>query len=93
MRLTPDEALYAVTMGGATALGLQGEVGSIEPGKRCDLVILAAETRFELPYHFGVNLVDGVIAGGELVVRGGAFLGVPAAPRRGSAATSAGGPA
>ncbi len=93
MRLTPDEALYAVTMGGATALGLQGEVGSIEPGKRCDLVILAAETRFELPYHFGVNLVDGVIAGGELVVRGGAFLGVPATARRGSAATSAGGPA
>jgi imidazolonepropionase len=87
MRLTPDEALYAVTMGGATALGLQDEVGSIEAGKRCDLVILAAETRFELPYHFGVNLVDGVIAGGELVVRGGAFLGATAG------ATSRNGPA
>jgi len=78
MRLTPDEALYAITMGGATALGLQDEVGSIEAGKRCDLVILAAETRLELPYHFGVNLVDGVIAGGELVVRGGQYAGGPA---------------
>ena len=78
MRLTPDEALYAITMGGATALGLQGEVGSIEAGKRCDLVILAAASRYELPYHFGVNLVDGVIAGGELVVRGGVYAGGPA---------------
>ncbi len=78
MRLTPDEALYAVTMGGATALGLQDEVGSIEAGKRCDLVILDAASRYELPYHFGVNLVDGVIAGGELVVRGGVYAGGPA---------------
>jgi imidazolonepropionase len=78
MRLTPDEALYAVTMGGATALGLQDDAGSIEAGKRCDLVILAAESHYELPYHFGVNLVDGVIAGGELVVRGGVSAGGPA---------------
>jgi len=78
MRLTPDEALYAATMGGATALGLQDDVGSIEVGKRCDLVILAAETHFELPYHFGVNLVDGVIVGGEIVVRGGVYTGGPA---------------
>ena len=78
MRLTPDEALYAVTMGGATALGLQDDAGSIEAGKRCDLVILAAESHYELPYHFGVNLVDGVIAGGELVVRGGVSAGRPA---------------
>jgi len=95
MRLTPDEALYAVTMGGATALGLQDDVGSIEAGKRCDLVILDAASRYELPYHFGVNLVDGVIAGGELVVRGGAYLGAPATTtsRRGPAGRAKGGPA
>ena len=52
-RLTPDEALYAATMGGAAALGLQDEVGSLEPGKSCDFIVLDAESRHELPYHFG----------------------------------------
>jgi imidazolonepropionase len=70
-RLTPAEALRAATMGGAAALGLQHEVGSIEAGKRCDLVILDAASHEELPYHWGVSLVDGVIAGGVPIVRGG----------------------
>ena len=71
MRLTPVEALRAATLGGACALGLQGEVGSLEAGKRCDLVVLAAEGYRELPYHFGVNLVDAVVVDGRLVVSGG----------------------
>lgn len=68
-RLTPAEALRAATLGGAAALGLQHEVGSVETGKRCDLLILDAATHQELPYHWGVNLVTGVVAGGEVVVR------------------------
>ena len=69
MRLTPDEALYAATMGGAAALGLQNEVGSLEVGKSCDFIVLGADSRHELPYHFGVNLVEGAIVGAR---RGGA---------------------
>jgi imidazolonepropionase len=68
-RLTPAEALRAATLGGASALGLQHEVGSLEPGKYCDLLVLDSATHQELPYHWGVNLVTGVIAGGEVVVR------------------------
>jgi imidazolonepropionase len=68
-RLTPAEALRAATLGGAAALGLQHEVGSLEPGKRCDLLVLDSSTHQELPYHWGVNLVTGVIAGGRVVVR------------------------
>ncbi len=68
-RLTPAEALRAATLGGAAALGLQNEVGSIELGKRCDLLVLDAASHEELPYHYGVNLVTGVVAGGELVVQ------------------------
>jgi imidazolonepropionase len=68
-RLTPAEALRAATMGGAAALGLQHEVGSVEPGKHCDLLVLDASSHQELPYHWGVNLITGVIAGGEVVVR------------------------
>lgn len=74
MRLTPAEALYAATVGGAAALGMQGEVGSLDVGKRCDVVVLQAASHHELPYHFGVNLVDGVIVDGEVVVSGGRLM-------------------
>lgn len=65
-RLTPDEALHAATMGGAAALGLQREVGSLEVGKSCDFIVLGAASRHELPYHFGVNLVEGAVVGGAI---------------------------
>ena len=67
-RVTPAEALRAATMGGAAALGLQHEVGSLEPGKRCDLLVLDSASHLELPYHWGVNLVTDVLVGGEVVV-------------------------
>ena len=68
-RVTPAEALRAATLGGAAALGLQHEVGSLEPGKYCDLLVLDAATHQELPYHWGVNLVTGVLVGGRVAVR------------------------
>jgi imidazolonepropionase len=73
-RLTPAEALRAATLGGAAALGLQREVGSVEPGKHCDLIVLDASSHQELPYHWGVDLVTGVIAGGEIVVSDGKIV-------------------
>ncbi len=66
-RLTVEEALRAATLGGARALRLEHSVGSIEVGKRADLVVLAARDYTEIPYHFGVNLARMVIAGGRLV--------------------------
>jgi imidazolonepropionase len=70
MKLTPDEALFAATRGGAAALR-RDDVGSLEIGKRCDFVVLSAASRTELPYHFGVNLVTDVVVGGRVVVRDG----------------------
>jgi imidazolonepropionase len=57
MGMTLDEAITAATLSGAWALGMEDEVGSLAPGKRCDLVILTGRDERELAYHFGVNLV------------------------------------
>ncbi len=63
MHATLEEALLAATLGGARALGMQDEVGSLEPGKRCDLLVLTGADERELAYHFGVNLVERTVIG------------------------------
>lgn len=65
--LTPEEAVAAATINGAHALALAQEVGSLEPGKRADLVVLDAPSYLHLPYRLGVDLVGAVVAGGRLV--------------------------
>src|SRR5579884_202576 len=57
MGMTLDEAITAATLGGARALALDAELGSLQPGKRCDLIILTGPDERALAYHFGVNLV------------------------------------
>lgn len=76
--LTPEEALKAATLGGARALRLQRQCGSIRPGKRCDLLLLDADSFLDIPYRLGVNLVETTICAGR-VVDDGPDLGVPAA--------------
>jgi imidazolonepropionase len=66
MGMTLDEALLAATRGGAAALALEAEVGSLEPGKRCDLIVMTGSDERELAYHFGVNLVAATYLGGQL---------------------------
>jgi imidazolonepropionase len=67
MAMTLEEALLAAALGGAHALGMDHEVGSLEPGKRCDLIILGGRDERELAYHFGVNLVAETIIGGRSI--------------------------
>jgi imidazolonepropionase len=62
MGMTLDEALAAATVGGAAALGMLDEVGSLEVGKRCDFTVLTTPDERELAYHFGVNLVAATFA-------------------------------
>jgi imidazolonepropionase len=68
MGMTLDEAITAATLGGAWALGMRDEVGSLAPGKRCDLIILTGPDERELAYHFGVNLVSRTFIGAQEVV-------------------------
>ncbi|HEY8285262.1 MAG TPA: imidazolonepropionase [Chloroflexota bacterium] len=79
LRLTVEEALRAATMGGARALRLSDRVGSLEVGKRADLVVLAAHEYAEIPYHFGVNLARTVVAGGRVVATTNPALPEPVA--------------
>ncbi|HKB48598.1 MAG TPA: imidazolonepropionase [Ktedonobacterales bacterium] len=65
MGMTLEQALYAATLGGAHALGMAQEVGSLVPGKQCDLIVLSGRDERELAYHFGVNLVAQTIIGAQ----------------------------
>ena len=68
MRLAPAEAITAATINAAHALGRANDVGSLEVGKRADVVVLDAPNHKFLGYHFGVNLVDKVVKNGRIVV-------------------------
>ncbi len=65
-RLTPAEALNAVTLNAAHAIGLGDRLGSLEAGKQADVLIVAAPDYRHLVYWLGVNLVEGVVKRGEL---------------------------
>ncbi|MEM2354770.1 MAG: imidazolonepropionase [Candidatus Bathyarchaeia archaeon] len=68
MRMTPAEAITAATINAAHAIGRAHEVGSIEVGKKADIIVLNIPNHMFLGYRFGVNLVDKVIKNGRLVV-------------------------
>lgn len=67
MGLTPAEAICAATINAAHAVGLGSKVGSLEPGKRADLLLLNVPSYRHLGYRFGTNLVEAVVAGGQLI--------------------------
>jgi imidazolonepropionase len=67
MRLTPSQAIVAATLNAAAAIQREGELGSIEPGKQADLLILSVSDYRHLGYRFGSNLVQMVIKRGELL--------------------------
>lgn len=67
--LTIGEALTAATLNAASCLGLGETVGSVEVGKRADLLLLDAPNYLHLVYHYGINPVKAVVKGGEVVHR------------------------
>ena len=68
MKLTLAEAITAATINAAHAIGRAKDVGSLEVGKKADIVVLDVPNHKFLGYHFGVNLVDKVIKNGRVVV-------------------------
>lgn len=68
MRMTSAEAIVAATINAAHAIGEADRIGSLDPGKRADIVIMNAPNHRFLGYKFGVNLVETVIKNGKVVV-------------------------
>ncbi len=64
-RLTPAEALNAVTLNAAHAIGLGDRLGSLEVGKQADLLIVDAPDYRHLAYWLGDNLVAAVFKAGK----------------------------
>jgi len=71
MGLTAAEAISAATINGAHALGCADRVGSLEPGKSADLLLLHVSDYRELTRQFGANLVRLTMKRGKLIYRAG----------------------
>ncbi|MCD6425815.1 MAG: imidazolonepropionase [Anaerolineales bacterium] len=65
MKLTPNQAIAAATINAAAAIGMDGIVGSLEPGKRADLLIMDIPDYRHIGYRFGTNLVRSVVKKGQ----------------------------
>lgn len=67
MRMSVEESITALTLNGAAALGLADSIGSLETGKKADMVILDSDNINILPYYTGMNSVATTIKGGRVV--------------------------
>ena len=67
--MTADEVVRAITIEAAAALALDDEVGSLEVGKKADILVLEETRTAEIPYRYGMNPVWRVYKEGRLVVK------------------------
>jgi imidazolonepropionase len=68
LKMTPEEIWNAVTVNAAYAIGRGDVAGSLEIGRRADLVLWDVPNYKYIPYHYGVNHVNKVWKNGKLVV-------------------------
>ena len=68
-KLTPSEAFNAATINSAFAVGLGNSVGSLEVGKRADVLILDTSDYRQIAYEFGANFIKNIIKQGKMIAR------------------------
>lgn len=66
MGLTTEETITALTINGAAAIDRADSIGSLDVGKKADVVIHEFPSYKFLPYHIGVSTVEVVIKNGEV---------------------------
>ncbi|MES2478336.1 MAG: imidazolonepropionase [Bacteroidota bacterium] len=68
LKMTPEEAINAITINGATAMELEKELGTIAVGKKANLIITKPMNSLDyIPYDFGNNPVKQMIINGKLL--------------------------
>ena len=71
MKMTPAEALTASTINAAHSIERAREIGSLEVGKKADIIMFDAPNHKYFAYHYGVNLAEKVFKDGKLVAERG----------------------
>jgi imidazolonepropionase len=74
LRLTIEEAINASTANAAYAIGRHGRIGSLETGKRMDVLICDAPNYASIVYQVGANPIRHIIKNGKVIVRAGKIL-------------------
>jgi imidazolonepropionase len=74
MKMTTEEALVAATINAAHSIERAHEIGSLEEGKKADIVIFDSPNHKFFPYHYGVNLAEKVFKKGKLVAEKGRIV-------------------
>ncbi|WP_026475585.1 imidazolonepropionase [Alkaliflexus imshenetskii] len=67
MGMTIEEVITALTLNGAAALNRADAIGSIEVGKKADIIMLNSDNYHILPYYVGMNCVQMTIKDGRIV--------------------------
>lgn len=68
MHMSVEEVITALTINGAAAVDRADTIGSIEPGKKADIIFLKFPSIHFIPYHTAINLVCTVMKNGEIVL-------------------------
>lgn len=74
MGMTMEEVLTATTINAAYAINRGEEIGSLEPNKKADILILNVRNYKQLQYFYGMNHTHTVIKNGEIVVKDGVLI-------------------
>jgi imidazolonepropionase len=65
MGMTSEEVISALTINGAAAIGMADTIGSLDPGKKADIIVHEFPSYKFLPYHIGVSTVQAVYKNGR----------------------------
>jgi imidazolonepropionase len=74
LKMSIEEAINAATANAAYALAKHEEVGSLEVGKKMDVVLWGVPSYPTLVYHLGINPLKHVIKNGKIVVKDGTIV-------------------